>query len=135
METDTLTHILDTLASSKSYKEDTLKIDGFRVFQRGKSNPKSRAPHKNQTLILCDRTLNVLAQAQPRNTGCLWKQRARQNSSFSGQKGMRILLPIHFRLVDIGQEYLSPVLETHEEPNSQSLHRSFYKTLPYQIIW
>lgn len=47
---------------------------------------------------------------------------------------MRILLPFHFRLVDVGQEYLSPVLEAYEKPNTWSLHRSFYKTLPQLII-
>lgn len=50
----------------------------------------------------------------PRNTGCLWKQQAQWNSSFSGQKGMRIVLPIHFRLVDVGQGYLSPVPAAHK---------------------
>lgn len=47
---------------------------------------------------------------------------------------MRIVLPFHFRLVDAGQENLPPVLEAHEKANTWSLHRSFYKTLPHQII-
>lgn len=58
--------------------------------------------------------MSVLAQAQPKDTGCLWKQQAQWNSSFSGQKGMRIVLPIHFRLVDVGQGYLSPVPAAHK---------------------
>lgn len=91
--------------------------------------------HTKIRLWYCDSTLNVYPGSNTtQEWGCLWKQQARWNSSFSGQKGIRTPQPIHFRLVDVDQEYLSPVLEAHEEPNTWSLHRSFYKTLPHQII-
>lgn len=53
---------LKSLQGNGSYKR-MLKIDGFRVFQKEKGNPKSQAPHQNQTcessMILCDSTLNT----------------------------------------------------------------------------
>lgn len=133
------THILDILASWKSYKEVVVTDTHwkFRVDSKYFRGEKAIQSLGHLTKIrLCHSVpapwMSVLAQTQPRNAGCLWKPRARQ-SSLSGQKGMRILLPVHFTLLDAGQERLSPVLEAHEEPNTSSLHRSFTR-LQHQLF-
>lgn len=87
------THILDILASWKSYKGVVVtnthwKFQVDSEYFRGEKAIQSLG-HLTKIRLCHSVTaawMSVLAQTQPRNAGCLWKQRARQ-SSFLDRKG------------------------------------------------
>lgn len=81
------THILDILASWKSYKEVVVTDTHwkFRVDSKYFRGEKAIQSLGHLTKIrLCHSVpapwMSVLAQTQPRNAGCLWKPQARQSS-------------------------------------------------------
>lgn len=77
--------------------------------------------------------MSVLAQTQPRNEGAFGSSRHGGILLSQDTKGWELCYQF---ISDWGcWFYLPPVLEAHEEPNTWSLHRSFYKTLPTRLFW